>query len=132
MLTKKIDRVLFSGIILGLLSFGLKFAVFKENRLVRGEGLYLWQLLYQRRGYPRFVSYRELLAHEGLMNSLGQIKKPPVETLRGALEMAVRRGTILHLVLDRDGEDAWDESESLSRKGRGTNPRRRLAPRMEG
>ncbi|UCB44398.1 MAG: ABC transporter permease [Spirochaetota bacterium] len=45
MLTKKIDRVLFSGIILGLLSFGLKFIVFKENRLVRGDGLYLWHVL---------------------------------------------------------------------------------------
>ena len=42
---KKIDRVLFSGAAVGLVSFGLKFVIFKENRLVRGDGLFLWQLL---------------------------------------------------------------------------------------
>jgi osmoprotectant transport system permease protein len=42
---KKFDRVLFSGLVIGFLSFGLKFVLFKENRLVRGEGLFLWQVL---------------------------------------------------------------------------------------
>jgi osmoprotectant transport system permease protein len=42
---KKIDRVLLSGVFIGLLSFSMKFVVFKENRLVSGEGLFLWQVL---------------------------------------------------------------------------------------
>jgi osmoprotectant transport system permease protein len=42
---RKIDRVLLSGVSVGLLSYGLKFVIFKENRLVRGEGLFLWQAL---------------------------------------------------------------------------------------
>ena len=66
--------------------------------------LHIFQALYQKRGYPRFTSYQELLANKSLMSSLKEVKGPPVEALRNALEMATRRGTILHLVLDRDGE----------------------------
>ncbi len=66
--------------------------------------LHIFQALYQKRGYPRFTSYQELLANKSLMSSLKEVKGPPAEALRNALEMATRRGTILHLVLDRDGE----------------------------
>jgi len=59
--------------------------------------LHIFQTLYSKRGYPRFTSYRELLANKSLMNSL-----KGTEALRNALEMATKRGTILHLVLDRD------------------------------
>ena len=38
------------------------------------------------------------------MSSLIQITKPTDEVLRHALEMATKRGTILHIVLDRNGE----------------------------
>ena len=62
----------------------------------------LW-VLYHKRGYPRFVTYRELLSNTSLMGSLKEVAKPPAEALRQALEMATKRGTILHLVLDRDG-----------------------------
>jgi len=41
--------------------------------------LHIFWLLYGKRGYPRFTTYRELL------------------------EMAVKRGTFLHIVLDSDG-----------------------------
>jgi DnaD/phage-associated family protein len=64
--------------------------------------LHIFQTLYQKRGYPRFTSYRELLANKSLMNSLKEAESPPDEALRNALEAAAKRGTILHLVLDRD------------------------------
>ena len=67
--------------------------------------LHVLETLYHKRGYPRFVAYRELLANKSLMSSLRQITKPTDEVLRNALEMATSRGTILHIVLDRDGED---------------------------
>ena len=65
--------------------------------------LYALGALYRKRGYPRFITYGELLANTGLMSSLREVVKPPDEALRRALEMATKRGTFLHLVLDRDG-----------------------------
>jgi DNA replication protein len=61
--------------------------------------LHIFQTLYQKRGYPRFTSYQELLGNKSLMSSLKD-----EEALRKALEMAAKRGTILHLALDRDGK----------------------------
>ena len=71
--------------------------------------LHIFWLLYPKKGYPRFTTYRELLSSKGLMSSLGEEGRPPDEVLGDALEMAVTRGTILHLVLDRDGapEDVY-------------------------
>jgi len=65
--------------------------------------LYLLGMLYRKRGYPRFITYEELLTNTSLMRSLKEEGKSPDETLRQTLEMATRRGTILHLALDRDG-----------------------------
>jgi len=65
--------------------------------------LHIFQALYQKRGYPRFTSYQELLANKSLMSSLKKAKGPPDAALRNALEAAAKRGTILHLALDRDG-----------------------------
>jgi DnaD/phage-associated family protein len=65
--------------------------------------LHVFQALYQKRGYPRFTSYQELLANKSLMSSLQGEARPPDEVLRNALKMATGRGTILHLVMDRDG-----------------------------
>ena len=65
--------------------------------------LHIFQTLYQKRGYPRFTSYRELLGNKSLMSSLKEAKGSPDEALRNALEMAAQRGTILHLVMDKDG-----------------------------
>ncbi len=71
--------------------------------------LHIFWSLYGKRGYPRFTTYRELLSHKSLMSSLREGEKPPDEVLGDALEMAVKRGTILHLVLERDGapEDVY-------------------------
>lgn len=66
--------------------------------------LHIFWSLYGQRGYPRFTTYRELLGNRSLMSSLREGTKLPDEVLRNALEMAVKRGTILHLVLERDGD----------------------------
>ncbi len=63
----------------------------------------IFEGLYRKRGYPRFVTYRELLGNTSLMSSLRETTKPPEEALRRALEMTTQRGTFLHLALDRDG-----------------------------
>ncbi len=65
--------------------------------------LHILGTLYHKRGYPRFITFTELLANKSLMSSLKEATKPPDKVLRNALEMATRRGTILHIVLDRDG-----------------------------
>ena len=65
--------------------------------------LYILGALYHKRGYPRFITFSELLANTSLMTSLREAAKPPDEVLRNALEMATKRGTLLHIVLDRDG-----------------------------
>ena len=66
--------------------------------------LHILETLYHKRGYPRFVTYKELLVNKSLMSSLSQITKPADEVLRNALEMATKRGTILHITLDKDGK----------------------------
>lgn len=65
--------------------------------------LHIFESLYRKRGYPKFATYHELLGNKSLVSSLKETTKPPDEALRTALEMASRRGTILHLALDKDG-----------------------------
>jgi len=65
--------------------------------------LHIFWSLYSKRGYPRFITYRELLGNTSLMSSFREGEKAPDEILRQALEMATNRGTILHMLLDRDG-----------------------------
>jgi len=59
--------------------------------------LHIFEMLYRKRGYPRFVTRHELMGNKSLMTSLRQTNKPPEEALRQALEMATHRGVILHL-----------------------------------
>ena len=66
--------------------------------------LHILETLYHKRGYPRFVTYKELLANKSLMSSLSQVTRPADEVLRNALGMATKRGTILHITLDKDGK----------------------------
>ncbi len=61
--------------------------------------LHLFWMLYGKRGYPKFVTYGELLGDRVLMMSVG-----PEAALRSGLEGAVRRGTIIRLTLERDGK----------------------------
>ncbi len=65
--------------------------------------LHIFWSLYGKRGYPRFTTYQELLSNKSLMSGLKEAAQSPAEALRQALEMATKRGTILHMILDRDG-----------------------------
>ena len=71
--------------------------------------LYLLATLHRRRGYPRFVSRGELLGSNSLMRGFSREGEPAAEVLARALEMATRRGTILHLALNKGGatEDVY-------------------------
>jgi DNA replication protein len=71
--------------------------------------LHIFEMLYRKRGYPRYVTIRELLGNKSLMASLRQTDKPPEEALRQALETATRRGVILHLPLtgEKGTEDIY-------------------------
>jgi hypothetical protein len=57
--------------------------------------LHIFEQLYRKRGYPRFVTYKELLGDISLMSSLKEVAKSPDEVLCNALRMATGRGTIL-------------------------------------
>jgi len=65
--------------------------------------LHLFAALYRKRGYPRFVTYDELLSDASLMASLRQ-EGEPAAVLRRGLDMAIERGTVLRLSLSRDGK----------------------------
>ena len=66
--------------------------------------LHVLGMLYRKKGYPRFVTYNELLANENLMNSLKGETESPDKALENALKMAAGRGTVLHLTLDSNGK----------------------------
>jgi len=59
--------------------------------------LYLFWLLYHKKGYPRFATLRELLSDRGLSQGLGE------DEIRRGLEAAVRRRALLKLILEKDG-----------------------------
>jgi DNA replication protein len=66
--------------------------------------LHVIAALYRKKGYPRLVGFNELLGDAALMNSLKAAGEQFEETLRRALEMAAGRGTLIHMVLDKDGD----------------------------
>ncbi len=66
--------------------------------------LHIFWALYQKRGYPRFVTYSELAVDPVLIKGIeGQGSTP--EVLRQALNRAVSRGTLLCSKLERNGEE---------------------------
>lgn len=65
--------------------------------------LYIFSALYHKKGYPRFVTFRELESDVSLVSSLKGEGRTTSEVLRSALDMAVKRGTILHLAVEKDG-----------------------------
>jgi len=65
--------------------------------------LHVFWAIYQRRGYPRFVTFNELLGDAALISAI-KGEQGPDDLLRQGLSKAVRRGTLLHLSLERDGE----------------------------
>jgi len=66
--------------------------------------LHIFWLLHQKKGYPRYVSRRELEADGVLLGGLKGIGQDPQECLGQALERAVARGTLLHVTTLRQGQ----------------------------
>lgn len=66
--------------------------------------LHIFWTLYQKRGYPKFITYQELLGDKTLMSGMGGETGSPAELLKHGLELANHRGTILHLTLEKDGK----------------------------
>jgi len=65
--------------------------------------LHVFWAVCPKRGYRRFVTYRELLGNHALMKGL-ESDGSPGELLQRSLDQAVSRGTLLRLTLERDGD----------------------------
>jgi len=65
--------------------------------------LHVLTRLYRKKGYPRYVSFQELLTDESLMSGLKAEGESPEIVLQNALEKAVGRGTLLPLAMEKDG-----------------------------
>ena len=75
--------------------------------------LHIFWLLYRKKGYPGFVTYRELVSDPVLLSGL-RGEGSPAELLRCSLEQAVSRGTLLHLTLEQE-----EQVEDLTNEYRG-------------
>jgi DnaD/phage-associated family protein len=64
--------------------------------------LYVMYALGRRKGYPRFVTERELRAEAPLLASLGD-GQPAAEHVKHGLELAVTRGSLLRLDIESEG-----------------------------
>jgi DnaD/phage-associated family protein len=71
--------------------------------------LHIFWLLSRRQGYPRFVTYSELITDPVLASSIGGKVESRQEKLRRALDLAIQDGILLNLKLDKDGkpDDAY-------------------------
>ena len=80
--------------------------------------LHIFWLLCSRRGYPRFVTYSELISDPVLASSIGGEGGWKQEELRRALDLAVQDGILLNLKLDRDSEsdDAYFLNTAAEKK----------------
>jgi DNA replication protein len=65
--------------------------------------LHIFWVLYQKKGYPRFITFDELISDPGLVIGLGG-EDSPSSPLRRGLDSALSRGTLLCLKMERDGE----------------------------
>ena len=66
--------------------------------------LHIFWLLHQKKGYPRYVSRRELEAEGVLLGGLKGTGQEPEERLEQALERAVARGALLHVTAQQGDE----------------------------
>jgi DnaD/phage-associated family protein len=65
--------------------------------------LHIFRAVYGKRGYPRFITRKDLLSDTGIVRSLGAKTEESAKLLSKALDLAVKRGTILLLELERNG-----------------------------
>ena len=69
--------------------------------------LHIFSVLQQKRGYPKYVTYGELVSDRTLMDGIKNTSNAPPEALRRALELATARGTLLHLAVEgENGQEA--------------------------
>jgi DNA replication protein len=95
--------------------------------------LHLFWLMGQKKGDPRCVSDRELVADKLLLHSLKRKgdPRPPEERLRQGLEQAVARGTILRIHLRLLGDDS-DEEEIIGWYFFNTARSRKVVKELQG
>src|SRR6266478_10237392 len=95
--------------------------------------LHLFWLMGQKKGDPRCVSDRELVADKLLLHSLKRKgdPRPPEERLRQGLEQAVARGTILRIHLKVLSE-AGDEVEIIDWYFFNTARSRKIVKELQG
>lgn len=65
--------------------------------------LHVFWLLYQKKGFPRCVTLRELSGDGPLLLGLKGLGRPPAESLADGLQRATARGTLLHLAAELGG-----------------------------
>lgn len=70
--------------------------------------LYLFFLLFEKKGHPKFVTWRELLGERPLLLAVRRRGEPPEESLRRGLRGAVTRGTVLHVALELTSPERID------------------------
>jgi DNA replication protein len=66
--------------------------------------LHIFWLLSQKRGYPRYASFKELSGDGVLLGGLKSLGQGARESLQEGLERAVARGTLLHVAIEQDGK----------------------------
>jgi DNA replication protein len=64
--------------------------------------LYIIAVLNVKKGFPRFVSYSELVGNPGLTAGLKSSGGQPEQVLHNALKLAADRGTIIEVPVSRD------------------------------
>jgi DNA replication protein len=76
--------------------------------------LYIMATLYTKKGYPRFITYNDLLENPALMQGIGNSQ----EKLRDALKLAVDHGALLGLTVEKDGtpQDIYFLNDDSSRQ----------------
>jgi DNA replication protein len=67
--------------------------------------LHIMSRLYRQKGYPRYISRADLIGDAVLMRGLKAAGGQPEESLDRALELAVGRGTLLRIKLERAADD---------------------------
>jgi DNA replication protein len=70
--------------------------------------LHIFRLLYYKKGYPKFITLSELSRDVGLLTGIAEAGRKPEVVLKEALESAIQRMIILHIVLeDGNREDIY-------------------------
>ena len=70
--------------------------------------LYMFWSLNRQRGYPRYLTLRELEAEGPLLTALAREESEALRILREAISRAVNRGTLIHLrISDENGAEDY-------------------------